>query len=146
MTWNQTLRGICASVRYTRAMAHTVAHARSANPLADCLPAGALVAVASELFRKSSNVCTELLQGLNDGRRHKRPHAVEPQVLGSSVNEEDGVAESQLADGVAKNNVEVDFVQVVLGRRQGFPTVAFADVGKVPDDGTGFAVPDKHRP
>ena len=80
------------------------------DPSTGFTPQELLVAVASELFWKGSSVCAELLQGLNDGRGHERPLAVEPQVLGSSVNEEDGVAEAQLADGVAKNNVDVDFV------------------------------------
>ena len=113
------------------------------DPLTGFTPKELLVAVASELFWKSSSVCAELLQGLNDGRQHERPHAVEPQVLGGSVNKEDGVAESQLADGVAKNNVEVEFVQAVLGRKQGLSTVAFGDIGKLPDGGAGFAAPDE---
>ena len=37
----------------------------------------------------------------------------------------------------------MEFVQVVLGRREGLSTVAFADVGELPNGGTRFAAPDE---
>ena len=72
-------------------MAHTVAHARSARPLADCRPAGGannlglpavdpssgltpqelLVAVTTELLGESPGVGAELLEGFDDIRRHE---------------------------------------------------------------------------
>ena len=113
------------------------------DPSTGFTPQELLVAVAAELFWKGSSVCAELLEGIDDGRRHQRPHSVEPQVLGCSVDEEDGVAEAQFADGVAENNVEVDFVQIVRGRRQGLASVALADIGEFPDGGARFAAPDE---
>ena len=113
------------------------------DPSAGFTPQELLVAVATELFGKCSGVCAELLKGFNNARRNQRLHFVEPQVLGCAVNEQDGVAKPKFADGVAEDYVEMDFVQVVLGRREGLSTVAFADVGKFPDGGAWFAAFDE---
>ena len=61
-----------------------------------------------------------MYKGPDDAFGHKRLHAVEPNVLGGKVDEKDEVAVTQLADGVSKNNVQVDLVKLVVGGSEGF--------------------------
>ena len=83
-------------------------------------PQGFLVAVAAELLGEISGIGAKLFEGLNDALVHERLHAVEPDVIGSTVDEDDGVAVTQISDGVAKYNVQVDLVEVVVGGSEGF--------------------------
>ena len=72
------------------------------------------------MLGERAGIGAKLFEGLDDALGHKRLHAVEPYSLGGTVNEKDGVAVTQLADGVAKNNVLVDLAEVVVGGSEGF--------------------------
>ena len=61
-----------------------------------------------------------MFKGIDDALVHERLHSVEPDVLGGEDDEKDGIAVTQLADGVAKNNVQVNLVEVVVGGSKGF--------------------------
>ena len=51
---------------------------------------------------EKAGISAKLFEGLNDAFGHERLHYVEPNVLGGTVDEKDGVAVTQLSDGVAK--------------------------------------------
>ena len=93
---------------------------RAIDPAAGVTPQEFLVAVAAELLGERSGISAKLFEGLNDSFGHERLHAVEPNVLGGTVNEKDGVAVTHLADGVSKNNFQVYLVEVVVGGSKGF--------------------------
>ena len=79
-----------------------------------------LVVVTAELFGERVSISAKLLHGLNDALGHEIIHAAEPYVIGGVVDEKDSVVVTQLADGVAKNNVLVDLAEVVVGGSEGF--------------------------
>ena len=72
------------------------------------------------MLGERSGIGAKFFEGLDNTLRHEKLHSVEPDVLGGAVYEKDGVAETQLADGVAKTNVQVDLVEVVVGGSEGF--------------------------
>ena len=90
------------------------------DPAAGVTPQEFLVAVAEELLGERAGISAKLYKGLDDVFGHKRLHSVEPNVLGSKVDEMDEVAVTQLAYGVSKNNVHVDLVKLVVGGSEGF--------------------------
>ena len=55
------------------------------------------------------------------------------------------MAETQFADGVAVNDVQVDLVQVTLGGRKGRPALALANVGKLANGGARLPPSDELR-
>ena len=93
---------------------------RAIDTAAGINPQEILVIVAAELLGDRSGIGAKLLKVLNDALGQKILHAVKPNVLGSAVDKKDGVAVTQLADGVAKNNVQLDLVKVVVGGSEGF--------------------------
>ena len=85
------------------------------DPAAGITPQEFLVAVPAELLWERAGIGAKLFECLNDALGHKKFHAVEPDVLGGAVDEKNCVAVTQISDGVAKNNVQVDLVKVVVG-------------------------------
>ena len=83
----------------------------------------------------------EFFKGLDDAFGHERLHTIEPNVLGGTVYEKDSVEVTHLADGVAKNYVQVELVEVVDVGSEGFSAGPLAEVGKLADRRAGFNPP-----
>ena len=113
------------------------------DPVAGVTPQEFLVVVAAELLGERAGISAKVFEGLNDAFGHERLHAVEPNVLGDTVDEKDSVALTQLAYGVAKNYVQVELVKVMVGGSKGFAAVPLAEVGKLADRRAGFIPLDK---
>ena len=73
-----------------------------------------LVAVAAKLLGDRAGIGAKCFEGLDDAFKHERLHNVEPNVLGVAVNEKNGVAVTQVADCVTKNNSQVDLIEVLV--------------------------------
>ena len=113
------------------------------DPVAGVTPQEFLVLVAAELLGERAGISAKVFEGLDDAFGHERLHAVEPNVLGDTVDEKDSVALTQLAYGVAKNYVQVELVKVMVGGSKGFAAVPLAEVGKLADRRAGFIPLDK---
>ena len=109
------------------------------DPTTGFTPQEFLVAVAAEFFGETAGVGSKLLEGADHVRRQQVLETVYPDVFSGTVDEEEGEAESKLAEGVAGDNVHVDLVQVALGGREGHAAVAFLQVCKFAEGGSGFA-------
>ena len=59
-----------------------------------------MVTVAVELLGERAGISAKLFEGLDDTFGYERLHAVEPNVLGGTFNEKDGVAVTQITDGI----------------------------------------------
>ena len=100
-----------------------------------------LVAVAAELLEERASIGIKLFKGLDDAFGHERLHTIEPNVLGGTVYEKGSVEVTHLADGVAKNYVQVELVEVVDVGSEGFSAGPLAEVGKLADRRAGFNPP-----
>ena len=83
---------------------------RAIDPAAGVTPQDFLVAVAEEFLGERAGISAKLFKGLDGAFGHKKLHSVESNVLGGTVDEKDGVEVTQISDGVAKNNVQVNLV------------------------------------
>ena len=69
-----------------------------------------MMAVAAEIRGETAGVGSKLLEGADHVRGQQVLETVDPDVLGGLVDEEEGKAEADLADGIAKYDVDVDLV------------------------------------
>ena len=113
------------------------------DPTTGSTPQELHVAVAAEFLWHAACVSPELFEGVDHAVGLQIPEAVQPDVLGGVVDEEKGEAKSEPTDGVAVNDVQVNFVQVMFGWRECFATVSPAEIGKLAERWAGFAPLDE---
>ena len=95
--------------------------------LAACLtPQKLLVTVAAELLGEGAHFGLEFLEGLNHTSGQEGLQTTDPDVLGGTVDKEEGIPKAQFADGVTVDNVQVDLFQVALGRGKCLTVVSLA--------------------
>ena len=113
------------------------------NPATGVTPQKLLVTVTAKLCWQTTCIRPKLLKDVDQCVGYQVFEAVDLDVLGSVVNKEKCKVETQFSDRMAVYNIQVNLVQVALGGREGFVTLALVEVGKFSKRRAWFATLNK---